>query len=481
MNRVLVALASVALAGVTLTGVAGPAVASSAAESPQVADPTATAPATAATGAWSAALLRQTDDVPALATGVAVGPSGIVAVGGMTCERTRSDDFGRCWGQPWVSRDGTTWEAIEARASGLELGRFRAATSGPEVGIEGVAYGPGGFVAFGWAAAQGSRRVGTGPSGVTPALWRSDDGATWERLPTPKAFLAKGPMVSGAWPLTIAGSGSGYLLGGTLFDTPTPRGAIWASADGRSWTLADPPEAFDIGSYVDTLEIPAAGGIAAIAVASDDTGAGGAIAVGEACPGPARFARPKGDWAKAFQWTPGDCASRVWRSEDGRTWSAEPFRPADGADLAPVPYEAGTIAATGQRTIVGVAPERVLVSDDARTWDVADGIGAHLALASLAGRFYALVSECADAGCQSHDLALWTSADGTSWSRHPSQPSLPVAAQDFVSVDVAPDGDRLVVTAGYFALPYGELTSAGLLSPALAVPADDPTPEPMAD
>jgi photosystem II stability/assembly factor-like uncharacterized protein len=137
-----------------------------------------------------------------------------------------------------------------------------------------------------------------------------------------------------------------------------------------------------------------------------------------------------------------------------------------------VPYEAGTVAATGSRAIVGVAPERVLVSDDGRTWDVADGVGAHLALASLDGRFYALVSECADAGCQSRSLALWASDDGASWSRHPSQPSLPVGAQDFVSVDVAPAGDRLVVTAGYFAMPYGELTSAALIGPVLAVPAD---------
>jgi hypothetical protein len=95
--------------------------------------------------------------------------------------------------------------AVEAHSSGLDLGRFTAALSGPEVGVEGVAYGPGGFVAFGWARSGQASRVGTGPNGVTPALWRSDDGRSWERLPTPDSFVAKGPGPSGAWPTTIVG------------------------------------------------------------------------------------------------------------------------------------------------------------------------------------------------------------------------------------------------------------------------------------
>ncbi len=97
-----------------------------------------------------------------MATGVAVGPAAMVVVGGRACERTPGDDIGRCWGQPWVSTDGSTWEAVEAHASGLDLGRFTAALSGPEVGVEGVAYGPGGFVAFGWARSDPDSRAGTG-------------------------------------------------------------------------------------------------------------------------------------------------------------------------------------------------------------------------------------------------------------------------------------------------------------------------------
>ncbi len=110
------------------------------------------------TTAWGASVLPQTEEIAALVTGVAVGPELMVAVGQRACERTKNEDLGRCWGQPWVSTDGVSWEAVEARTSGLDLGRFIAATSGPEIGVEGVTSGPGGFVAFGWARPVGGGR-----------------------------------------------------------------------------------------------------------------------------------------------------------------------------------------------------------------------------------------------------------------------------------------------------------------------------------
>ena len=114
------------------------------------------------------------------------GPDTLVAVGRRACERTKSEEIGRCWGQPWVSTDGVAWEAVEARTSGLDLGRFSAVTSGPEVGVEGVAYGPGGFVAYGWAHGEGGRRL------PAPALWRSDDGRSWERVPASGGLRRRG-------------------------------------------------------------------------------------------------------------------------------------------------------------------------------------------------------------------------------------------------------------------------------------------------
>ena len=430
--------------------------------------PVSAAPPGPDAGDWSGAILAQTEEVPAMATGVAVGPAGMVVVGGRACERTAADDFGRCWGQPWVSTNGSDWTAVEAHSSGLDLGRFTAALSGPEVGVEGVAYGPGGFVAFGWARSGQASRVGTGPNGVTPALWRSDDGRSWGRLPTPESFVAKGPGPSGAWPKTIVGTADGYLLGGTLYASPAPRGAIWSSPDGETWTLAGPDDAFDIGGYVDTLETPGAGGVYAIAVAPQDSaGAASVIAVGEACPGPAKSAGPKGAWAKAFDWTPGDCAARLWRSADGLTWTMDRFTSAEGGSLRREPYWARTVATTGEQDVAGVEPPRLLVSADSSTWDVARGgpLGRHLALAALDGRFHALLPECTAAECQRKVLALWSSADGADWSRDASQPPSPADPQDFIDVDMAAAGDRLVVSASFFDAPYGELVSMALVGP----------------
>ncbi len=363
-------------------------------------------------GEWSSVVLTQTEEVPGLATGVATGPSGMVAIGGRACERTASDDIGHCWGQPWLSTDGNTWKAVDAHASGLDLGRFTATLSGPEVGIDGIGHGPGGFVAFGWAATEPDSQLGTGPFGVAAALWRSDDGMTWERLPTPDSFTAEGPGLSGAWPRAIVGTEKGYLLAGTIYSSPAPRAAIWSSPDGETWTLAGPQDAFDIGGYVDTMEMPGAGGIVAVAVAPvDGPRAGRAIAVGEACPGPDEGAAPKGSWATAFDWTPGDCTARLWRSEDGQTWEMDRFRATEGGSLRREPYWSRTVATTGERDVAGVEPHKMLVSADDSTWDIARGgpLGRHLALAALDGRFYALLPECTTA-----------SARGRAWrSGHP--------------------------------------------------------------
>ena len=285
-----------------------------------------------------------------------------------------SDDIGRCWGQPWVSADGITWEAVEAHASGLDLGRFTAATSGPEVGIEGVAFGPGGFVAFGWVASDPDSLTGTGRWGVTPALWRSDDGRSWERLPTPDSFIAEGPMLSGAWPQTHRRHG-GWL-------------PPWWHAlcdPGPAWRHLEQPGRADLdlgrpGGCLRHRRLCGHHGDAgrrrvsyAIAVAPESSaGAGSAIAVGEACPGPDEDVGPKGAWAAAFEWTPGRLRRATvalgGRRRRGR-WTAS--RAAEGGSLRREPYWSRTVATTGERDVGRRGTTKVLVSADGRTWDVA--------------------------------------------------------------------------------------------------------------
>jgi hypothetical protein len=235
---------------------------------------------------WSGVRLPRTEDVPALVKGVAVGPDVIVAVGQRTCVQKKDWELGRCWGQPWVSTDGVDWKAVEARSSGLELGVFENRMSGPEFGLGGVASGPGGFVAFGWARPVSSLEAKADrQTGMEPALWRSDDGASWSRLPAPESFSTDGLMLTGPWLRAIAGTDEGYVLGGTIYGKPAPRAAIWFSPDGLTWTLTGPDEALEVGAYVDTGEVPVAGGITAIVTTPpSEGGVSGYVAVGSACP-----------------------------------------------------------------------------------------------------------------------------------------------------------------------------------------------------
>ena len=423
------------------------------------------------TTAWSATVLPQTEEIAALATGVAVGPDAIVAVGRRACEwrNKKYADIGRCWGQPWISTDGVTWEAVEARSSGLDLGRFTSATSGPEVGVEGVASGPGGFVAYGWARSdRPGRETGWG---ITPTLWRSADGRSWERIPTPESFVGDYLMQLGPWLHAMTGSEEGYLLGGTIFATPAPRAGIWSSPDGLTWTLAEDDGTFDVGAYIDTMEVPATGGIVAITVPPGAADFSGAIAVGAACPARERVAGPRGgEWRKTYDWTTGDCWAQYWRSSDGLTWDAG--RVTDGSGSSSGSYGADAVATTGASTVVGTTSGAVLFSGSDMAWSVAQErpLGRQLALAASDAGLHALVPRCQGDACRRKTLDLWSSANGAAWEMETTQPTMPTGVEDFIDVDGAAFGDRIVITAGYWTSPRSDPASMALLSPPLAAP-----------
>ncbi len=425
---------------------------------------------TADTSGWGAVVLPQTEAIAALATGVAVGPDAIVAVGQRACEwrDRKTADIGRCWGQPWVSLDGIDREAVEARTSGLDLGRFTMTTSGPELGVEGVAYGPGGFVAYGWAKPVGGAAR---DAGIAPTLWRSDDGRAWERIPAPESFAGEHLMGLGPWLNDMVGTEAGYLLAGTTFGTPAPRAAIWSSPDGLTWTLAEDGDAFDIGRLHRHHGGPGAGGITAIAVEPAAADFGGAIAVGTACPAAQEGAGPRGgDWRTTYDWTTGNCWAQYWRTDDGVSWEASTFEPAEGGVLPDEIRWADDVATDGDRTIVGTNPRLVLHTDDGSTWDVADGdkVGRQEALATSTAGFHALVPKCEAAECRRQALTLWSSPDGADWDLTPTQPTMPSGAEDFITVDAVSFGDRILATAGYWTAPRGDLASMVLLSPPLA-------------
>ncbi len=402
---------------------------------------------TASANGWTATVLPQTIGTT-MAVGIAVGPSSMVAVGQRACIQGRRETS-RCWGPAWTSPDGITWEAVDPRSSGLDLGIMRPTTSGPEIGLQGVAYGPAGFLVFGRVAEQGGQRS---------AVWRSDDGTSWERATAMDAFP------TGTRLRTMLGADDGYLLGGVIYLEKAPRAAIWSSPDGKTWTQARAKEVFEIGGYIDTMEDPSAGGVDAFALyPGTESGAGllanGVVAVGQAC----MPAFDKDPWA----WN-GTCWGQLWRSPDGLSWKKE-------ASAMPRPHGAITsVAAVAERLVVD-APicldpcgSAMLLTPDGTEWHVAYGSpvdGQLKALTVQGGHFFALLVGPSAQGGQDGDLlALWASSDGTNWALEEAQPILPVAGMWIYDVDMAVAGDRLVVTVS--GTDDGDdLVSVALLSP----------------
>lgn len=162
-------------------------------------------------------------------TGVAVGPRGHLAFGGVCCRP----------GGPamWHSADGETWTRIDV---GGDLGQMGAYVN-DAVGTT-----------DGWVA------MGGGPDGSSGHIWASADGVSWESVLT---------VENGAPGLTItdlAASPDGVIAVGTVTaEDGTYDGAIWRSADGWSWERVAADEATLIADGETRLEkvVPFAGGI----------------------------------------------------------------------------------------------------------------------------------------------------------------------------------------------------------------------------
>lgn len=374
------------------------------------------APATtdpAAGGPWTIAELPPVRGDGALVHAVAAGPDGLVAIGPRVT-RAAGDDAYRAWGAAWTSPDGIAWTPVDAQGSGLDLGWYRPVLSGPEVGLVGVASGPGGFVVVG--------RIGPARLAAQEiAIWRSADGRSWERVTT-DAFPA------GSRPMTLVGSATGYLAGGVIYGSRAPHGAIWTSPDGNGWTRATAAEGFGIGGYIDTMEDPGSGGIRSIAPYGD-----GAIATGLAC-------FPSFDERSRFAWS-GGCWGAAWRSDDRVAWVASEV-PQTHGDIRHV-------AALGDRVVAAVeicsgCPPAILVSDDGTRWDFAYGapVGGELvSLVAAADGFRALLR--AEGG----GLAVWASADGTGWTPMAPLPDLPGDITWVRDAAMTVFGDRLVIVA----------------------------------
>jgi len=161
----------------------------------------------------------------------------------------------------WTTRDGETWQRHDVPILGTGATPERMTT---------VVAGARGFVAGG--------SVGPELSDRHARIWRSADGATWERVPDDAAAFADAEVRS------IASFDGGLVAVGVVGNVQHPTGAVaWVSNDGGTWTRIDDP------SFV--------GGVAVSAIAAPF---GGLVAVGSTL-----------DRGEAI----------VWRSADGRSWT----------------------------------------------------------------------------------------------------------------------------------------------------------------
>jgi hypothetical protein len=137
--------------------------------------------------------------------GMAVGPPGIVAVGGVCCTEFNASGGGIATPARWFSTDGEQWSPE------------------PMVGLRPdpdqltpIVFGAAGFVEAGVAEGQ-------------PAVWFSPDGKTW----TGTSLGVTGD--SGAIN-DVTVDASGYLAVGYVGSANQGTAAVWRSADGVSWT-----------------------------------------------------------------------------------------------------------------------------------------------------------------------------------------------------------------------------------------------------
>lgn len=271
-------------------------------------------------------------------TAVAIAGSNLVGVGRGECLPNFTDSTA-CYGAAWTDVGGGGWAAAPNQP-GLEMG-LTVPTSGPDRSIYDIANGPAGLVAVGYDYNPPRSACAVAPCASGPAVWRSADGQTWERV-----HLDLGPGVIDRFSspiVAITADDRGYVMVGyaqTLAGDGQPgaRAAAWTSPDGIDWTRATDSDDMDVGPCVDTGEEPSCGGM--LDVAATPTGF---VAVGLAMNGNAGQGRPA-----------------AWTSPDGLTWTLASTASTSMADSRPSPAVArawSPSARSASRTASARTPE----------------------------------------------------------------------------------------------------------------------------
>jgi hypothetical protein len=307
----------------------------------------------------------------------ALGGSGKQAIAALA--RTGDTTVAVGWLQLGADRDAATWTSTGdsfTRTCELEDVCGDAAVPGADRRQEmlGVAALGNGFVAVG---------RDTDPAGgnFDAAVWRSDDGQTWERVPLPADGFS-GPVSQSMNDVVSTGTGL-IAVGRNGLDA-----AVWRSSDGVSWE----PVRSDVLEAPGAQEMLAvtAGGPGLVVVGYEDGG-------GERRRDAAVWTFDGTDWQRVAAGTltapagqemravavvagrlvaagsdtsSGDLDAAVWTSADGLSWTQARDRQLGGTGDQAI----DALAALGDRVVAaGDAPSRVLSDQDAAVWTGAPG------------------------------------------------------------------------------------------------------------
>ena len=235
-------------------------------------------------------------------------------------------------------------------------------------------------------------------------VWASEDGYTWQRL----TDRARDEDLRAGSVLAVAVGGPGLIAVGS-------DNKAWYSEDGSDWTQAEVPAPPTASFEAQGLPPPTVS-MQGVAVRGETFVAWGT-------------ARSSSNSEEGMQQTV------LWTSGDGRSWANVP----DQHDLEPLRTVAagpGGFVATDMN--VSGDARAIRFSADGRSWETVDAFESRLpsydeglvsSVAAASSGYVAVGGDgkCAKEPCPDAVATIWTSPDGRSWSRLPSDDRFEVA------------------------------------------------------